>query len=130
MMERIAGRWSDEAIETVLGRLLQTGVVLAAALVLAGGIRYLQHFGGEAPPGRLFTGEPVELREIGRIVHGARLLGGRALIMGGLLVLIATPVMRVAASLIAFLEQRDRTYAVLTAFVLALLVASMLGWVG
>ena len=123
-------RWSDEAIEATVGRLLQAGVVLAAALVLVGGLRYLAHHGAAPPPGRLFSGEPVELREMGGILRGAATLGGRALIMCGLLVLIGTPVMRVAASLVAFLHQRDWTYTAMTAFVLALLLASMLGWIG
>ena len=43
-------RWSDEAIETIVGRLLQAGVVLAAALVLIGGVRYLVHHGVGEPP--------------------------------------------------------------------------------
>ena len=127
MATRAPDRWSDEAIEAIVGHLLQAGVLLAAALVLAGGLRYLAHHGGAAPSGSLFTGEPVELKEIGGILRGARGLGGRALIMCGLLVLIATPVLRVAASLVAFVHQRDRTYTAMTAFVLALLLASMFG---
>ena len=123
-------RWSDDAIETIVARLLQAGVVLAAVLVLAGGLPYLVRHGGAAPPGRLFTGEPVALREVGGILRGAWGLSGRALIMSGVLVIIATPVLRVAASLVAFLHQRDWTYTAMTAFVLALLVASMLGWIG
>jgi len=122
-------RWSDEAIETIVGRLLQAGVVLAAGLVLIGGVRYLVHHGVGEPPGGLFTGEPVELREIGGIVRGAWGFSGRALIMCGVLVVIATPVVRVAASLVAFVHQRDRIYTAMTAFVLMLLLASMLGWI-
>ena len=38
-------RWSDEAIEATVGRLLQAGVMVAAALVLVGGLRYLAHHG-------------------------------------------------------------------------------------
>ena len=123
-------RWSDDAIEAIVARLLQAGVVLAAVLVLAGGVPYLARHGGAAPAGQLFTGEPAALREIGGILRGARDLSGRALIMSGVLVIIATPVLRVAASLVAFLHQRDWTYTAMTAFVLALLVASMAGWIG
>jgi len=125
----VPDRWSDDAIEAIVGRLLQAGVVLAAAIVLVGGIRYLAIHGGQSPPGSLFTGEPVGLRTLDGILHGARSFGGRAIIMGGLLVLIATPVLRVAASLAAFLHQRDWTYTAMTAFVLALLLASMMGWI-
>ena len=129
MATQAPDRWSDDAIEAIVGRLLQAGVMLAAALVLVGGVRYLVSHGGSPPPGSIFNGEPVELREIGGILRGARSLGGRAVIMGGLLVLIATPVLRVAASLVAFVHQRDWTYTAMTAFVLTLLLASMLGWI-
>jgi uncharacterized membrane protein len=121
-------RWADEAVEAVLAHLLRAGVVVSAALVGLGGLRYLTDHGSAAPPGRLFTGEPVDLRQVAGILHGAVRFHGRALIMAGLLVLIATPVARVGASLIAFLEQRDRTYAALTAFVLAVLAAGLMGW--
>ena len=40
----------------------------------------------------------------------------------GLLVLIATPIARVACTLVAFALQRDRTYVGITAIVLALLL--------
>ncbi|MGN6392052.1 MAG: DUF1634 domain-containing protein [Gemmatimonadales bacterium] len=120
--------WADEAIEAVLGHLLRAGVVVAAILVAAGGARYLMEHGGAPPAGRLFTGEPANLRQVAGIFHGAVRFHGRATIMAGLLVLIATPVARVSASLIAFLEQRDRTYAALTAFVLAVLAAGVMGW--
>lgn len=120
--------WADEAIEAVLGHLLRAGVIAAAILVAAGGARYLAEHGASPPPGRLFTGEPANLRQVAGIFHGAVRFHGRATIMAGLLVLIATPVARVSASLIAFLEQRDHTYAGLTAFVLAVLAAGLMGW--
>lgn len=129
MAGEVPDRWSDDAIEAIVGRLLQAGVLVAAALVLVGGVHYLAIHGTQSPPGSLFTGEPVGLRTIDGILRGARSFGGRAIIMGGLLVLIATPVLRVAASLIAFLHRRDWTYTAMTAFVLALLLASMLGWI-
>jgi len=47
--------------------------------------------------------------------------------MGGLLLLIATPIARVGLSLVAFVHQRDRLYAAITAFVLLLLLASLAG---
>ena len=106
------------------------GVLVAAALVLAGGIVYLVHHAQRAGAGRPFAGEPDELREVGGIVRAAARAERTGLIMRGLLVLIATPVLRVAGSLVAFVHQRDRTYVVLTAFVLLLLLASMLGGSG
>jgi uncharacterized membrane protein len=60
-------------------------------------------------------------------VRAALDLRGRGLIQLGVLLLIATPVARVAVSLVAFLRQRDRTYALVTAFVLLVLLASLSG---
>jgi uncharacterized membrane protein len=125
---RPTGRWRDEAVEATLGRLLQAGVVAAAVLVAIGGLRYLLDHGTAAPPGRLFTGEPANLRQIAGIIEGAAAFRGRPLIMAGLLVLIATPVARVGASLVAFLQQGDRIYALMTAFVLLVLAAGLMGW--
>ena len=60
------------------------------------------------------------------VVEGRRRRGdGRGLIQLGLLVLVATPVARVAGSLIAFVFLRDRTYVVLTSIVLLLLASSL-----
>ncbi len=47
-----------------------------------------------------------------------------AVIALGLLVLIATPVLRVAASVVTFLWERDLLYAFITAYVLAVLIVS------
>lgn len=44
--------------------------------------------------------------------------------MAGLLLLIATPVIRVAASVVAYAFERDRLYVAITAAVLLLLFAS------
>lgn len=120
-------RWSDQAVEQVMGRVLQAGVLLAAAVVLAGGVVYLRMYGAAQPNNATFIGEPDELTHIGGIVRLAAELHGRGLIQLGLIILIATPIMRVAFSLIAFLIQRDRTYVLFTAFVLLLLLASLGG---
>jgi uncharacterized membrane protein len=125
---RPSGRWRDESVEAALGHLLQAGVVVAALLVALGGLRYLLEHGAAPPPGRLFNGEPANLRQIAGIVAGATAFRGRPLIMAGVLVLIATPVARVAASLVAFLQQGDRIYALMTAFVLLVLAAGLMGW--
>lgn len=57
---------------------------------------------------------------LGGLVH----LDGTAVIVAGLLLLIATPVIRVAISIGAFIIARDRAYALITTFVLLLLMLS------
>jgi len=55
-------------------------------------------------------------------VRGAYRLDSHAIVQFGLVLLIATPIMRVALTLVAFWWQRDRLYVGITTFVLALLV--------
>jgi uncharacterized membrane protein len=117
----------DERIDEVMGRVLQTGVTLAALVVFAGGVLYLTRHRVPVTQYRVFDGEPAELRTISGIFREVAELKGRGLIQLGLLILIATPVARVAFSFLAFLWQRDWTYVVVTAIVLGLLVYSLLG---
>lgn len=122
-----AARWSDDAVELLVGRLLRVGVLAAAALVLIGGVIYLARHALEPAHGAVFAGEPDDLTRVGGILRYSGELSGRGLIMGGLLLLIATPVARVAMSLGVFVLQRDRLYVVITACVLLLLLASLAG---
>lgn len=119
--------WSDKEISVIIGYLLRTGVLLAAATVFAGGIVYLTHFGDIAPNYKFFRGEPADLRSVGEVVRDTITFNGKSLIQLGLLLLIATPVARVAFSILAFAVQRDRLYILVTVFVLAVLVFSLAG---
>ena len=117
----------DQRMDQIMGDLLRAGVVLAAAIVLAGGAVYLMRHPGPVLDYRVFHSEPVELRTISGIFHEALAFHGRGLIQLGLLVLIATPVARVAFSFLAFLYERDWTYVFVTVLVLGLLVYSLFG---
>ena len=119
--------WTEHEVELLLGRLLQVGVAIAGVVVLAGGVLYLLRHGGGRPHYGTFVGEPVELRSLTGILGATMAMRGRGIIQLGLLLLIATPVARVAFSLLAFLRERDRAYVVITSFVLALLLLSLAG---
>ena len=118
---------SDQRMDEIMGGLLRTGVVLAAAIVLVGGGVYLTRHRVPVTDYRVFQGEPGDLRSVSGIFHEALEFHGRGLIQLGLLVLIATPVARVAFSFFAFLYERDWTYVLVTLFVLGLLVYSLFG---
>ena len=79
------------------------------------------------PDYRVFRGEPSDLRNLPGIVAEVADLRGRGIIQLGLLVLIATPVLRVAFTIFAFLEQRDHLYVVVTLIVLTFLLISLTG---
>ena len=118
---------AEKRMDEIMGRLLRTGVILAAVFVLAGGVVYVVRHPEPVTDYRVFRGEPEELRTVPGIIHEALALHGRGLIQFGLLILIATPIARVAFSVMAFLYQRDWTYVVVTMVVLGLLVYSLLG---
>jgi len=96
-------------------------------IVLVGGIVYLARHGMTAPNYGVFRGEPADLRSVTGIVKEALSIRGRGLIQLGLLLLIATPVARVAFSVFAFARQGDRTFVVVTLIVLAVLLYSLFG---
>src|SRR5271170_2052721 len=118
---------SDRRLEAIIGNLLRAGVVIAASVTLIGGIIYLSHSGESLPHYRLFQGEPADLRHFKGVLRDASSGGGPGIMQLGLLLLIATPVARVAFSLAAFAVQRDRLYVVVTLVVLGVLTFSMAG---
>jgi uncharacterized membrane protein len=120
-------RWSDTEIEQLVGRLLQIGVMLAAAVVLIGGILYLARHGGEHASYAVFRGEPESLSTVRGVVGGLASFAARNVIQFGLLLLIGTPIARVAFSIIGFAAERDRLYIGITALVLALLLYGLFG---
>lgn len=120
----------DTRVDTLIGNLLRTGVITAAALVLLGGIVYLFDRGLILPDYKIFQGEPPELRHVKGIIEYAFAFHGRGLIQLGLLVLIATPIARVLLSIFIFLRQRDKLYVILTFIVLVVLCYSLFGGSG
>jgi uncharacterized membrane protein len=119
------GQWTDLRLEIWVGIMLRTGVLLAAAIVLCGGILYLAHSRGPRPDYAHFHAEPQQLITLSGILHGVAALNPESIIMLGLLVLIATPVARVAMCVIGFLFERDRLYVAVSSIVLAILLYSL-----
>jgi uncharacterized membrane protein len=117
---------TDTSIERMVSMLLRAGVLISGAVVLAGGIYYLLRHGGEPVNYHNFQGQPSIDRIASEIVKGAIALRARSIIQLGILLLIATPIARAALSLVGFAFERDRTYVVITAIVLATLLFSLI----
>jgi uncharacterized membrane protein len=126
-MIRKSTAWTDERLEKIVGSILQIGVITAASTVLLGGILYLGRYGTGSPHYDVFHGEPADLRSVYGIMKSALSFHTRGLIQLGVLLLIATPIARVAFSIIAFVLQRDRTYIFVTLIVLGVLFYSLFG---
>lgn len=120
-------RWSDERLEGLLGTVLRWGVMSAAAVVSIGAVVFLVRHGSEHPQYHVFRGEPNDLKTVSGIIGDAIAGRGRGLIQLGLLLLVATPVMRVVLSVGVFALQRDRRYVLITLIVLAVLLYSLFG---
>jgi uncharacterized membrane protein len=118
---------NEEQTDRIIGVLLRTGVITAASVVFAGGAWYLARFGMLIPDYHVFHGEPQELRSVAGVWRGVIGLQPQSLIQFGLLLLIVTPIARVAFSVIAFAVQRDRLYFALTIVVLTVLIWSLSG---
>ncbi len=119
--------YDDHRAEMFIGNLLRSGVIIAASLVVLGGVVQIFQRGLALPDYKTFRGEPVELRHVGGIIKYAFSFHGTGLIQLGLLALIATPIARVALSVLVFLRQRDKMYVIITCVVLAVLGYSLLG---
>ncbi len=118
---------NEEQVERTIGVLLRTGVITAASVVLFGGVWYLARFGLLVPNYQTFRGEPPDLRSVLGVCGGVLRLQSRCVIQFGLLLLIATPIARVAFSVVAFAVQRDRVYVALSVVVLTVLLWSLSG---
>ena len=116
---------TDQRLEQMVGTLLRVGVLLSALTVLAGGAWWLAEAGRAAPDYHQFHGEPADLRYAAALLKSLAHPRPETIIELGLLLLIATPVARVVLALVASAWARDRTYMVITAAVLAILVYSL-----
>lgn len=116
---------SEHQVDIFIGNLLRTGVIIAASLVVLGGIIYLLRRGVVLPNYKTFQGEPIELRHMWGIIKYAFAFHGRGLIQLGLLVLIATPIARVVLSIFLFLRQKDKMYVIVTSIVFLVLCYSL-----
>ena len=119
--------WNDLQMDQIIGTILRGGVLVSALVVFVGGVFYLVQYGFKQPGYQIFLGEPAFLRSVPGIIRDALALRSRGIIQLGLLLLIATPVVRVAFSIIGFALQRDRAYIMVTMIVLALLLFSLAG---
>lgn len=121
-----APKVNDATIERMVGVLLRAGVIISGSVVLAGGVYYLARHGGDPANYRDFQGQPAIDRIVSEIMAGAVSLRARSVIQLGILLLIATPIARVALCLVAFAFERDRVYVTITAIVLLVLLFSLI----
>ncbi|MCZ2459496.1 MAG: DUF1634 domain-containing protein [Chitinophagales bacterium] len=117
--------WKDKNIEVALGNLLRWGVILSSIVVIAGGIIYLFHHGSTSPDYTTFHGLLLPFHSMSEVWNGVMELRGEAIIQLGVILLIATPIARVAFSVVGFIWEKDLLYIFLTLLVLGIILTSM-----
>lgn len=116
---------SSDQMTIIIARILQVGVMVSAAILLLGVILLPLRPGGLTQ--HRLQSFPTTLLQIW---SGITTLHPQAFIALGIILLIATPVLRVAASIVAFGLERDFRYVVITIVVLLILVISFVLGIG
>jgi uncharacterized membrane protein len=108
----------------IIGWVLRLGVIFSMLVVLVGSAFYLYRHGAETASYSKFVGVPEFIHTPAGIWHGILTLRGRAIIQAGIVLLIATPIVRVLFSGIGFLMERDWLYTGISLLVLGIIVFS------
>ncbi len=114
---------ADLKMELSISRMLRVGVTLAALVVLIGSCTYVAQSHGVVSDYRHFHGfaSPADRIKPLFVMHHP---DSRSIIRLGILLLIATPIMRVAFCVYSFAMQRDKIYVVISSIVLLVLLWS------
>jgi uncharacterized membrane protein len=119
------GKPTDQELDVSVAGMLRFGVTLSALVVLAGGLLFLRHPWSAIPDYSHFRAGDSSLRTLSGIVRGAVRLSPRNIIQLGLILLIATPVARIAFCVVGFARQRSRLYVLISLTVLIILLFSL-----
>lgn len=106
-------------VEDLISLALRIGVIISS-IITASGLVLLLITGQSGYPAGTFP------TTITQVLAGLIQLKPFGVIEFGLLILLTTPIFWVAASIVAFLLRRDYSYAIISAYVLLMLVLSLL----
>lgn len=128
MKKTIQNKWQDTDVEQIVGQLLRYGVFTASIVALVGGVIYIGTKGQSPMPSyHKFVGEGANFTSYSGIIKGALSFNAAGIIQLGVLLLIATPVLRIVFSLVGFALEKDRMYVCITLIVLAVITTSIFG---
>lgn len=108
-----------DEVEIIISKLLMIGVLLSAIVIFIGFIMFLVT-GNSGYIGNTYPTDPI------LILQGLVVFKPYAIILTGLLILIATPVFRVGVSIIVFIREKDYLYVKITTLVFIILIVSFI----
>ena len=121
----------DTDISLLIGRVLRAGTVVSISIVFFGGLFYLYRHGTSTADYSNFKGVPVFVRNAPGLFAGALHFKGQAIIQLGIVLLIATPILRVVFSALGFALEKDYMYVVISLLVLfVILISTISGHAG
>lgn len=118
----------DEQLQTSLTRLMIGGVVVSAAIILIGLIWFVTAHSSLKLDDHIFKGEPKYFENpvsmVSRALDEGAIGERRSVVMIGVMLLLITPLVRVAFAAFGFAAQKDRLYTVISLVVLSVLIVS------
>lgn len=118
----------EHATEVRLSQLLTLGTSISAAVILLGLAMYLWRHASERLDFTAFRTHDTELNTPSTILTKAVTLDAIAVMQLGVLLLVLTPIARVAFTLVMFLVRRDWMYVAIAAIVLVVLSLGLVGF--
>lgn len=113
---------SKASLNLMLSLILRIGLFLAIITVFYGAILLLWKHGNDRVDYHIFDSQPTDLKIPYNIFIEALTGDALAIIQLGIMILIATPIVRVVSCLVLFAAERDLLYVILSAVVLGILL--------
>jgi uncharacterized membrane protein len=118
--------FKDKDIRLLLSYVLRAGTIVSISVVFIGGIFFIYRHGQSISDYSHFNGIPRFIQNASGIFHGIWALHGQAMIQFGIVLLIATPILRVVFSAIGFVLEKDYMYLCISLLVLGIIFFSMM----
>jgi uncharacterized membrane protein len=119
-------KFKDTDMQLLLGQVLRAGTVVSICVVFFGGIIYLTRHGHAVANYSVFKGIPDFVSHAKGLFDGVLNFRGQPIIQIGIILLIATPILRVVFSAIGFALERDYMYVGISLLVLFIICFSMI----
>ena len=117
-------------VELAISLVLRIGVVVSVAVIAVGLGLMFAHHGAYLPIRGHFSYKELTSKStpfphsFASLGHSIAQGDGRGIVVLGVLILILTPILRVAVGVVSFLYEKDPPMALVTLYVLAVLVGS------
>lgn len=125
MKEPVKHFFADRDVQILLGTLLRVGVIVSVSVIILGTVIYLWGVGDAKVDYGHFDPGHSQYSNIVSILKGLSHFDGGAIIQFGILLLIFTPVLRVAFSIFSFMIERDYLYVTIGLLVLFIILFSL-----